>query len=147
MSCWQDALQAQAELTQQKQIQEKLAQEKIGLTSAGDPGHPQLSRFLDTHNPQVAIATYLHLIIDEADARGHSLDGKLVPLPPDPSLRIPVTTGQLRHELDLLLDDLARRDPERGKQLNALHDSSTIPMEAAVFVAIEGSVEPWESSS
>ncbi|GAA3594384.1 pyrimidine dimer DNA glycosylase/endonuclease V [Klugiella xanthotipulae] len=122
-----------------------LAQEALAGNTTDDSNHPQLIRFRGTDNPPSAISTYLHLLADEADARGYSFDRELVALPADPEMRITVTTAQLRYEFDGLCAQLTVRDPGRAEQLLAVHDADTIPMEAALFRAVEGPIERWET--
>src|SRR3546814_19999293 len=81
-----------------------------GLTK-GYTRHPKLVRFRATDDPVRAIATYLHSVADEADARTYSFNRALLVAAPDPELRIEVTDGQVDHEWQHLLAKLALRDP------------------------------------
>ncbi|MFC4223326.1 pyrimidine dimer DNA glycosylase/endonuclease V [Lysinibacter cavernae] len=129
VACWRETLLAQKALA--------------GLTK-GYTAHPQLIRFRAASHPESAIATYLHLLADEADARGYNFDRSLVRVPADASIALPVTEGQLRYEFGWLLSKLDSRDPERAARLRDVHGEHTLPMEAAIFHVIPGDIEPWE---
>ena len=75
-----------------------LAQKVLAGGTRGYTHHPQLQRFRATDDPLVAIATYLHALADDADARGYSFDRSRVSRPADEGLRLSVTAGQLDYE-------------------------------------------------
>ncbi|WGD38345.1 pyrimidine dimer DNA glycosylase/endonuclease V [Lysinibacter sp. HNR] len=129
IACWRETL---------------LAQKVLMGQTKGYTRHPQLERFREAKDPERAIATYLHLLSKEATARGYSFNGSLILNPPDPELRIPVTQGQLWYEFEWLLTKLDVRSPERAKNLRAVHDTETVPMEAAVFSVVPGPIANWE---
>ena len=83
MACWRETL---------------LAQKVLQGRTKGYRNHPQLVRFREVANPVRAVATYLHGVADEADARGYNFNRSLLVAAPDPELRMPVTDGQLAHE-------------------------------------------------
>jgi len=56
--------------------------------------------------------------------------------------KIPVTTGQLRYELNWLCVKTRRRDPARYQQLFSLHEIECHPS----FAVVEGAIEEWEKS-
>ncbi|KQY57249.1 MULTISPECIES: pyrimidine dimer DNA glycosylase/endonuclease V [unclassified Nocardioides] len=124
VACWRETLLAQKVLR--------------GLTE-GYRNHPQLTRFRATDDPVAAVATYLHGIADEADARGYNFDRARVVTEADPALRMPVTEGQVAHEWRHLLAKVALRDPERHLSLLA-----TEARVHSLFVVHPGPVEPWE---
>lgn len=124
VACWRETLLAQKVLR--------------GLTE-GYRNHPQLVRFRATDDPVVAVATYLHGVADEADARGYRFDRTRVVATADPTLRIPVTEGQVAHEWSHLLAKLELRDPARYREL-----SGTRPTVHPLFEITPGPVETWE---
>ncbi|KRF20002.1 DNA lyase [Nocardioides sp. Soil797] len=126
VACWRETLLAQKVLR--------------GLT-VGYRNHPQLIRFRASGDPVVAVATYLHGVADEADARGYNFDRSRVVVAPDPALRMPVNDGQVAHEWQHLLAKLAERDPARHEMLLA-----TEPRVHPLFVVRRGPVEAWEAT-
>lgn len=124
VACWRETLLAQKVLR--------------GLTE-GYRNHPQLDRFRATDDPVVAVATYLHAVADEADARGYNFDRTRVVTGPDRDLRMPVTDGQVAHEWQHLLAKLEARDPSRHRSLLASE-----PRVHPLFVVGQGPVEAWE---
>ncbi|QIX28383.1 DNA lyase [Nocardioides sp. JQ2195] len=124
VACWRETLLAQKVLR--------------GLTQ-GYRNHPQLVRFRATDDPVTAVATYLHGVADEADARGYGFDRGRVVAPRDDALRMPVTDGQVAHEWQHLLAKLEVRDPARHRALLA-----RTPRVHPVFDVRRGPVEPWE---
>lgn len=124
VACWRETLLAQKVLR--------------GLTE-GYRNHPQLTRFRAVDDPVAAVATYLHGVADEADARGYSFDRTRVVTAADPALRMPVTSGQLDHEWQHLLAKLEVRDPEQYAALVAQR-----PRTHPLFTVVPGPVEAWE---
>lgn len=133
-ACWREGLLAQKVLT--------------GATR-GYRNHPQLVRFgtvppgvdaASPVHPGTAITTYLHALVDEAEARGYRYDRTKVLGPPDDALRLEVTEGQLAHEWAHLRAKLARRSPE----VLARWAHLTLPDPHPVLVVVPGPVEAWE---
>lgn len=124
VACWRETLLAQKVLR--------------GLTE-GYRNHPQLTRFRAVDDPVAAVATYLHGVADEADARGYSFDRTRVVTAATPALRLPVTTGQLDHEWQHLLAKLKVRDSEQYAAL-VVQRPRTHPL----FTVVPGPVEAWE---
>ncbi|WP_067436241.1 pyrimidine dimer DNA glycosylase/endonuclease V [Nocardioides jensenii] len=124
VACWRETLLAQKVLR--------------GLTE-GYRNHPQLVRFRATDDPVVAVATYLHGIADEADARGYHFDRTRVVSEADRALRMPVTDGQVAYEWQHLLAKVALREPTRHQALLV-----TEPRVHPLFVVRPGPIEPWE---
>ncbi|MHA7987713.1 pyrimidine dimer DNA glycosylase/endonuclease V [Rathayibacter sp. CAU 1779] len=122
VACWREAL---------------LAQKALSGATVGYRHHPQLERFrADDH----AIATYLHGLALEADARSYRFDRTRIVASPDATLRLRVTAGQLGYERDHLLQKLRVRSPERAERLADDPDIRQHPM----FIVVDGDVEPWE---
>ena len=124
VACWRETLLAQKVLR--------------GLTE-GYRNHPQLTRFRAAAEPVTAIATYLHGVADEADARGYRFDRTRVVAERDDDLVLPVTDGQMAHEWRHLLGKLATREPQRHA---VLLDTRARPH--PLFRVVAGPVEAWE---
>jgi hypothetical protein len=100
--------------------------------------HPQLVRFAACRRPAAVVASYLHGICDEAQARGYAFDrGKLGPV--RSRARLTVTRGQLDHEWRHLLRKLHRRDRARWAR-----QRDEAPRPHRLFALVPGKVAPWE---
>lgn len=126
-----------------------LAQKVLTGTTRGYRNHPQLRRFGSVAagasaqapaHPGAAITTYLHAVVDEAEARGYRYDRTKVLGPPDGALRLEVSDGQLAHEWDHLRAKLARRSPEVLARWSAL----VLPDPHPMLDVVPGPVAPWE---
>lgn len=140
-----------------------LAQKVLTGTTRGYRNHPQLRRFGQvpavvpqasadrtdgTHGPAspvavppgAAITTYLHAVVDEAEARGYRFDRTRVLGPADPGLHLEVTDGQLAHEWAHLRAKLAVRSPE----VLARWTAADLPEPHPMLVVVPGPVAAWE---
>lgn len=131
VACWREAL---------------LAQKVLAGETTGYRRHPQLDRFRAHSEPMTAIGAYLVGLRLEATTRGYRFDPSRVRRPHDPaslarSAPIPVTTGQLSHELEHLRRKVAARAPEH---LPVLPAAGTIPAAHPLLVVHDGGVEDWE---
>ena len=126
VACWRETLLAQAVLA--------------GRTRGYDR-HPQLERFRDCGEPLAAVASYLHGIADEADARGYRFDRSRIDRS-DAGQRglIAVTSGQLGLEWAHLAGKLAVRDPERRERWADLSSPEPHPL----FRVVDGPIASWE---
>lgn len=137
-ACWREGL---------------LAQKVLTGTTRGYRNHPQLQRFrvdggalaaVDPSGPGVfpgaPVTTYLHAVVDEAQARGYTYDRSKILAPPDPDLRIDVTIGQLRHEWAHLLLKLAARSPDVLRRWADVDVPDPHPM----LVVVPGPIAGWE---
>lgn len=131
-ACWREGL---------------LAQKVLTGTTRGYRNHPQLERFrVDPPSseppwpPGAPITTYLHGVVDEAEARGYAYDRAKVLAPADDALRVPVTTGQLRHEWWHLREKLRVRSPQ---VLSRWRDVD-VPEPHPLLVVVPGPVASWE---
>lgn len=122
VACWREGLLAQAVLA--------------GRTR-GYLNHPQLERFRACPHPMRAVATYLHGIRDEASKRGYRFDETRVTTQPDLLLRMEVTSGQLRLELEHLRLKVRQRAPAWEPRLTAAWPHP-------LFDEVPGAVESWE---
>lgn len=116
-----------------------LAQKVLQGATRGYRHHPQLTRFRQHPQPLAAIATYLQAISDEATRRGYEFDARKIGADVT-SVKIPLTTGQLRYEFDWLGQKLQTRDPQWYRQLQTLRKIENHPL----FSLREGDVEAWE---
>ncbi len=115
-----------------------LAQAVLAGQTRGYRNHPQLERFRDRGS---AIASYLHHVVDEAEARGYNFDRSKLPRRKF-APTIDVSDGQLRFEWQHLFAKLRERDPERLLQFAKITD----PLPHPFFVVVPGSVAAWEKS-
>lgn len=115
-----------------------LAQAVLNELTRGYKQHPQLQRFREHAAPRAAIATYLHAVADEADARGYKFDRAKV-LQPRGAIAIVVTSGQLRFEWEHLRAKLRERNPQWL--------STGEPRAHPSFAVVPGEVATWERAA
>lgn len=116
-----------------------LAQNVLYGKTKGYKNHPQLIRFKNTDNSQIAISCYLHSVADEADKRCYKFNREKI-LAHERCGNISVTQDQVAYEFNHLLNKLKLRDPNRYEELKSLTDIHTHPL----FNVIDGEVEEWE---
>lgn len=116
-----------------------LAQAVLAGRTRGYRNHPQLDRFRACPDPRGAIAAYLDAVCAEASRRGYRYDPDRIDPLPRFGGPLPVTSGQLAHELEHLRAKLAGRSPGDAERLPA-RDAPAHPL----FVVVPGPVEPWE---
>ena len=119
-----------------------LARAVLGGNTRGYRNHPQLERFRYHPAPRSAISSYLQGIHVEATARGYSFDRSKIGRS---RIRAPilVTTGQVRHEWDHLLQKLAVRNPALYKRWRSVSAPECHPL----FCLRRGPIESWERSN
>ena len=116
-----------------------LAQKVLAGKTRGYTRHPQLERFKAASNPAGAIASYLHMVACEADARGYRFDaskiatGRL-------QRTIAVTRGQVEYEYQHLVRKLHVRDADRYAALQSVGIVEVHPL----FTIVDGAIESWE---
>ena len=116
-----------------------LAQKVLLGATRGYRNHPQLIRFKQTPNPLGAIASYLRIVVAEAEKRGYCFDRSRI-------VRkyyrgtIPISTGQRQYEFDHLKQKLLTRDPARYSELTRVKSIEVHPS----FRVIRGGVADWE---
>jgi hypothetical protein len=134
-----------------------LAQKVLAGATRGYRNHPQLERFKASSRALESMAVFLSDLQAEASRRGYAFDASKIGVgsgrpgtgataegnvvPAGAALeRIPVTSGQIDYEFELLKTKLEIRD--RAK-LAELLKVETIALNAA-FEEVAGEVAPWE---
>jgi len=118
-----------------------LAKEVIYGKTKGYRNHPQLIRFYNTKNPRASINVYLIYIYEEAKNRGYNFNvNKIDKIEKNMEEKIPVTSGQVEYEMELLKIKLVERNREWLKKLNNVKKIETNP----IFIVIPGGIEKWE---
>lgn len=117
-----------------------LAQRVLLGQTRGYTRHPQLMRFRQHQQPLAAIAYYLHIVAQEAAARGYHFNAnKIANDIQCLHNNIPLNEGQLDYERQHLLKKLLQRAPSFLKSMN------TDIIEAhPIFKIVPGPVEAWE---
>ncbi|MBF0275430.1 MAG: DNA lyase [Nitrospinae bacterium] len=116
-----------------------LAQKVLMGETRGYKNHPQLQRFKNTDDPISTIATYLHYVHIEADARGYQFNRNKI-VKEISELKLPVTQGQIDYEFAHLLKKLKARGPESYKKLRKIKEIHPHP----AFYIVPGNLEEWE---
>ena len=117
-----------------------LAQKVLQGGTRGYRHHPQLLRFHACPAPQVAIASYLAAVAEEAERRGYHFDRTKIPaLRYDTQLE--ETVGQLHHEWGHLLHKLQGRSPAHFAAINNCE-----PQPHPLFVLVPGGMREWEKT-
>jgi len=118
-----------------------LAQKVLRGETRGYRHHPQLLRFKEASDPMAAIAFYLEEVCTEAKRRGYHFDCSKIRSSPLGE-RLPIASGQLRYEFDLLFSRLSSRNKEKYKELKDTDIDDIEPH--PLFYKIEGKVAEWE---
>nr|WP_321513159.1 pyrimidine dimer DNA glycosylase/endonuclease V [uncultured Pseudodesulfovibrio sp.] len=109
-----------------------------GLTK-GYRNHPQLIRFRAHPDPLTAIDAYLSAVLTESLERGYHFDASKI----DETAAvtsIEETAGQLEYEWRHLREKLAKRDPGRLKDFEAIERPDAHPL----FMIVDGDIQEWE---
>lgn len=145
-----------------------LAQKVLTGTTRGYRSHPQLERFragsalageaADAVGrlgdavlpwPGDRIVAFLHVLADEAEARGYAYDRARIMTPrrvgstsarPDAVAPVPVTAGQVAYEWTFLRAKLAARSPAVAERWADV----AVPDVHPLFTVVPGPVAPWE---
>lgn len=117
-----------------------LAQKVLLGETKGYKNHPQLIRFRETKDPILYIGTYLYYIYLEGKRRGYNFElNKIIKY--DENLdKIPVNSGQVKFEFNLLLRKTNERDKEWYEKIKNTKDIEVHPL----FYVKEGPIEKWE---
>lgn len=116
-----------------------LAQKVLKGATRGYRSHPQLIRFKAAPSPKRAIASYLKIICDEADARGYKFTRSKIGRNRCKG-RLKETRGQLKYEWERLKRKLRARDPSRWARSRKIKRPAPHPL----FRMIRGGVRAWE---
>ena len=116
-----------------------LAQAVLRGETKGYRHHPQLLRFQGHASSRTAIASYLSVVVDEADTRGYTFDRRKVRAPRR-AIRLVATRGQLDYEWRHLMRKLKRRSPALHRQWKG----ESLPAPHPLFRIVAGDVESWE---
>lgn len=101
--------------------------------------HPQLIRFKHTSNSVGALATYLRVVVDEAERRGYDFDRSKI-VRRNYRSRIELTSGQFEYEIAHLHNKLKIRDKQRYLDLRNTRRIIPHPL----FIKIRGPIAGWE---
>ena len=105
----------------------------------GYKNHSQLTRFQNTNSPVNAINSYLIALFEESKKRNFNFNmEKLGEI--KESMKIPVTTGQIKYEFHRLLLKLKKRDQKSYNTLKNKKRIETHPL----FFKVPGNIESWE---
>jgi hypothetical protein len=121
-----------------------LAQAVLRRLTKGWRNHPQLNRFKAHPKPIAAIGNYLLKVYEEATARGYNYNVSKIVVPAEEVEKIPITDGQLRYELQILMERLEHRAPKKHHELQNLN-LSPHPEPHPIFKVEEGGVMPFET--
>jgi len=116
-----------------------LARKVLSGQTKGYRNHPQLTRFKVHSEPLHLIDMYLAKVLEESVVRGYSFDSSKINLQ-NQGIKIPVTDGQIRFEMEHLRDKLQVRDTKRFAALSL--DAPLKPH--PIFKVIPGPIEIWE---
>jgi hypothetical protein len=116
-----------------------LAQKVLNGRTRGYRNHPQLRRFYSHSQPREAIGRYLREVWKESKLRGYNFDQTLI-MVEGPVKKIPLNSGQLRYEFDLLRAKLKKRSWVEYGRLPSADRIEPHPL----FRIVEGEVEAWE---
>lgn len=114
-----------------------LAQKVLEGLTKGYVNHPQLLRFKRAFNPLLAIGTYLYHVYLEGVRRGYDFKAQKI-REYDECLKafIPITSGQVEYEFELLLYKLSIR----GGRIDRPNAFDVNP----VFYVVDGPIADWE---
>jgi len=119
-----------------------LAQKVLEGKTRGYTHHPQLRRFSECSDPVKAIGYFLAGILEEAQRRGFSFDGRKIVEKGDYRGAIRVNRGQAGYELALLKEKLRERDKAAYERIKDVEE----PELNRVFDLRSGDVEDWEKT-
>lgn len=117
-----------------------LAQKVLAGKTKGYVQHPQLIRFRLTKDPMAAIGFYLTVLAEEATRRGYQFDVSKIQNAQGAPRSIPVSRGQVRFEVQHLLQKLKFRDPAQYIVLMSRKRFSP----HASFTLVRGNIHSWE---
>lgn len=119
-----------------------LARAVLRGKTRGYKRHPQLSRFIKHAAPVSAINHYLLHVHIEAEARGYTFDNSRIG-PIRNRIKISVTSGQLKFELEHLRKKIQNREPTAVERLPMSANINAHP----IFSVVNGQIEEWEKGA
>jgi len=121
-----------------------LAQVVLLGKTKGWRNHPQLDRFKYHPTPVKAVGFFLLKVHEEATRRNYNYNFSKILEPTEKIELANITDGQLRYELDILMERLQKRTPKKHQE--NLQIEEDIPRPHPLFRVVEGPPEPWEKS-
>lgn len=118
-----------------------LAKKVLENRTIGYKNHPQLIRFRNANDPNLAINAFLTTIFLEARSRGYNFDQLKIKFEESNGL-IPLHKGQLEYEFKHLVKKLETRDQKKFEKLSKEVVINIVPN--SVFKVVDGPVEVWE---
>ena len=116
-----------------------LAQKVLQGKTKGYRHHPQLIRFQTLLRPEAAVASYLAVVLEEAEHRGYHFDGSKI-LKTRSRGKIIETKGQLLYEWRHLKRKLRRREYHKYRMILSIKTTEPHPL----FRIIPGPYRDWE---
>jgi len=116
-----------------------LAKHVLEGKTKGYRNHPQLDRFKQADKPIDRINQYLATVYFEALTRNYHFDKEKIDWNFEPSIMC-VTNGQIKYEVEHLLNKLKIRDQIKFGKLNNLKKVEQHP----IFKIVKGGIENWE---
>lgn len=120
-----------------------LAQKVLQGKTKGYKNHPQLERFKNSSKPKKAIAQYLVFVYEESCKRGYCFDKSKIKSIPSKKIALPLKRGQLKFELNHLIEKMRKRNPANFKKVRNTKRILPNP----IFRVVNGAVEHWERVS
>ena len=116
-----------------------LAKKVLRGATRGYKHHPQLRRFSEFADPPAALASYLAIVLEEAQRRDYNFDSSKIGARRI-RWKMTETRGQLLYEWRHLKRKLKRRDVKRYRELLPVK----IPVPHPLFRIVPGRVRDWE---
>jgi hypothetical protein len=116
-----------------------LARAVLKGETTGYKNHPQLDRFKNLPNPLTSIDTYLMQVFKESERRHYKFNRTKIGSD-FTKVRIHVTSGQIKYEMEHLRSKLRLRDHAKYLEIRKITNPDANP----IFSVVDGDVEPWE---
>ena len=116
-----------------------LAQKVLQGKTKGYRHHPQLIRFRAHSRPESAVASYLAVVLGEAEHRGYHFDGRKI-LKTRTRRKIIETNGQILYEWSHLKRKLRKREYHKYRTILSIKNPEPHPL----FQIISGPYRDWE---
>ena len=116
-----------------------LAKHVLDGKTKGYKNHPQLDRFKKLDRPLDGINQYLSIVYEQALERGYNFNRDKIEWKFEP-VKMVVTTGQMKFEIDHLRKKLKTRDLKKFAELKSVRVFDAHP----IFEIVDGDIEEWE---